>query len=101
MTIDPGLQAGFLSTLRRSGLIDESRINDVQKELTNSASLPFGNSITSLTVMLVARGLLTNWQEVNLREGKWRGFFLDDLILLDYLSTSTEFRTYLACNQKS
>ena len=51
-------------------------------------------------MILVASGLLTNWQVAKLREGKHKGFFIDDLLLLDFLKSSKQFITHLARDRK-
>lgn len=100
MAIDPEAQESFVAMLRRSGLIEKARLNQVLEDFAHSESHPFGDTVTSLTMVLIASGLLTNWQVAKLREGKHKGFFIDDLLLLDFLKTSTEFSTYLARDQK-
>ena len=99
MVIDPQAQDSFIALLRLSGLIEEAKLAKVLDNLAHSDSLPFGNSIASLTMMLVGQGLLTNWQVAKLREGKHKGFVLDHLLLLDYLCSSRDSLTYLARDQ--
>jgi hypothetical protein len=100
MAIDPEAQESFVATLKRSSLIEEPLLSQLLDEFGKSAAHPFADSITSLTMMFVSRGLLTNWQVAKLREGKYKGFFLDDLLLLDYLKSSKEYSTYLARDRK-
>ena len=100
MAIDPEAQDSFVAMLKRSGLIEETFLSQLLDEFKKSTVHPFADSITSLTMMFVSRGLLTNWHVAKLREGKYKGFFLDDLLLLDYLKSSKAFITYLARDRK-
>ena len=45
---------------------------------------------------LIAEGYLTEWQSELLRSGKYKGFRLDNYILLDALSRDEKAVTYLA-----
>jgi hypothetical protein len=98
--IDPKAQESFLELLRRSGLVEEPLLTQLLDEFANAQAHPFGISITSLTMMFVSRGLLINWQVAKLREGKSKGFYLDHLLVLDYLKSSNEYITYLARDRK-
>ena len=45
---------------------------------------------------LVANEILTAWQSEKLLNGKFRGFFLNDFVLLDRLPNDANFGYYLA-----
>jgi hypothetical protein len=47
---------------------------------------------------LIAKGTLTEWQCDKLRQGKWKGFYLDDYCLIDHLGVTETTTTYLAKN---
>jgi hypothetical protein len=45
---------------------------------------------------LVSKSELTEWQRMNLLEGKWKGFLLDNFMLLDHLRALPGHSEYLA-----
>lgn len=45
---------------------------------------------------LIANGSLTAWQCDKLELGKWRGFFIDDYVLLEHVVSDHDLMTYLA-----
>jgi len=90
----------FIETLRRSGLIDEVQLHHLVEEFW-SVSQPFGATLTSLTSFLIGRQVLTEWQVAKLREKKFKGFFLDQFVLLDHVDSSSDSSRYLARDRTS
>jgi hypothetical protein len=90
----------FLVMVRKSGLIDELRLERLRQEFYESEK-PDGDSLTSLATFLVARNALTPWQTRKLRENKHKGFFLDDYVLFDHMGSTEDSSRYLAREQSS
>lgn len=88
----------FMELAVRSGLLagDQARSLLEQFRSTPPEELPFGATITSLMVFLVATGNLTPWQCDKLRHGKHKGFFLDKFKLIDWQRTNDEESLYIA-----
>jgi serine/threonine-protein kinase len=86
----------FLDFVRRSGLVDKDRLNDLLLELKREAA---GHSISDTDFVagrLVEAELLTRWQADRLLEGRHKGFFLGKYKLLSLLGTGGMSSVYLA-----
>ncbi len=83
----------------KSGLIAQDeldrRLSDFGKPNPFEPGYPLG-ALTRLVDQLVAEGLLTIWQCDKLRDGKWKGFFLDGYKVLSHLNTDDSYSYYLA-----
>ncbi len=90
--------AGFSRLLIDSGLIS----NGVLRSLTNDfqARVAQGSrrsaTLTQFTDYLIASGFLTCWQCAKLREGRWKGFFLESYKILEFLGCDEKCGRYLA-----
>ena len=88
----------FSELLLASGLLNTS----VLRSLTNdfhgqvASGKQIDTSLTTFTSYLVASGFLTCWQCAKLREGRYKGFFLDDYKLLDCLGPDDKVTRFLA-----
>jgi hypothetical protein len=91
---------GFIETLRCSSLIDEAQLQHLVEEFW-SVSHPFGATLTSFTSFLIGRQILTGWQVAKLRERKFKGYFLDQFVLLDHVDSSSDSSRYLARDRTS
>jgi len=83
----------FLDLVRRSGLVDNSRLQSVLDDDQ------VGTSETDSKVVaerLIDEGLLTRWQTDKLLEGRHKGFFLGKYKLLSLLGTGGMSSVYLA-----
>jgi|GEM_PF-5160195 hypothetical protein len=89
----------FITDLRRSGLIDELRLGLLLYEFSTTAELPFGKTVTSLATFLVGKQALTTWQVAKLREGKHKGYFLNEYVILDHIWSSSDSTRYLASDR--
>jgi hypothetical protein len=75
-----------VSIVRKSGLVEESKLNELLEERRSTHADHTDDSVSSLSTMLVERELLTPWQAAKLRDDKYKGFFLDEFVLLDHLA---------------
>jgi serine/threonine-protein kinase len=90
----------FVEMVRKSGLIEIERPEELLGEFRGLGSRPFGETLTSLTTFLISQQALTAWQVTKLRERKYKGFALGRFVLLDQLSGNATSRRYLARDQK-
>jgi hypothetical protein len=89
----------FLATLRQSKLVAEEDLALLCQECQESS--PYGQTLTSLLRLLIARKFLTPWQASKLRERKHLGFQLDQYTLLDHLETLSDATRYLARDRQT
>src|SRR5436305_10916555 len=89
----------FLSNLRKSGLVEEERLNQIQSE-SASQRVSSGEELDSLAKLLVDQRMLTAWQVTMLRNDKHKGFFVDDFVILDHLESAAGFTRYSAYDRK-
>jgi serine/threonine protein kinase len=79
----PASVPAFLEVARRSGVVDQDRLDAFLAALRAAAALPERPAI--LAARLVVAGLLTRFQADQLLRGKWRGFTLGPYNVLDRL----------------
>ena len=82
----------FLGVLRKSGLVEAERLNEVaasRKDVSGPLSEEF-------TKALIDAGLVTDWQLRQLKKGKHRGYFLGQYKLLQELGKGGMSSVYLA-----
>jgi eukaryotic-like serine/threonine-protein kinase len=83
----------FTKLIAKSGLVTKVEFQTACADFkVNSNSI---SALDQLCAHLTAKGLLTSWQCEKLREGKWKGFFLDGYCLLSQLSKDMTTSTYL------
>ena len=93
----PGVADTFLSLVQKSGLLcaEEVSAADEQYDLHGKTS---EDEIASA---LVDGHVLTRWQASRLLDGRYRGFFLDEFMLLEILGAGGMGRLYLARERSS
>jgi serine/threonine-protein kinase len=79
----------FLDLLVRSGLLGT-------RSLSKACCGKDRYSLDRLCSHLVENGWLTDWQCNKIRDGKWKGFFLDKYKLLKYVASDPPSKTYIA-----
>lgn len=86
----------FLDLVRRSGLVEEQRLDQALAELKTAGLSLSGEDFQPLASGLIERGLLTRWQCDRLAEGRYKGFLLGKYRLLDHLGSGGMSAVYLA-----
>jgi len=72
------VRSRLVAAAKVEALLDDYRANFLSDQRWPDTIAAFGN-------YLVASGALTVWQCAKLRAGRWKGFFLGDLLLLDFI----------------
>jgi hypothetical protein len=88
----------LVGILVRSGLATEQEaaeyLRRYRDEYLKTTRMP--DTITAFCRFLVANDILTTWQCWKLRNGQWKGFYLDDFVIIDFQGKNHEFSYYLA-----
>lgn len=84
----------FLSTVKRSGLVEPERLQKSHDEFHASGSNP--DDAIALAEFFVAQNLLSKWQAEKLLQGKHKGYFLGKYRLLSLLGKGGMSSVFLA-----
>lgn len=85
----------YISVIRKSGLVDVGEFEGLLKELAGgNGEQTIGTE--NLAQQLIARGLLTEWQNRKLLAGKYKGFFLGNFRILGRIGRGGMSEVYLA-----
>lgn len=85
----------FIEGLQQSGLVPTEELRALLSKVREDQKNPLSDP-DQVREVLVAEGLLTEWQFQKLRSGRCRGFFLGDYKLLGHLGTGGMSTVYLA-----
>jgi hypothetical protein len=93
----------FVSLIRASHLIDDAQLNQCLTEFIQQYS-DNDHHFAKLDVFkefLISRSLLTRWQCDKLSAGKYKGFYLEDFVLLDHLGTEQSGSLFSARDRRN
>ncbi|MBS0266379.1 MAG: protein kinase [Planctomycetes bacterium] len=93
----PQLADSYVALLEKSGLLPRDQIASALKRF----SLPSTAPAKEMARAFFNSGLLTRYQAERLLEGKFRGFFIDQYILLEILGAGGMARIYMAENRQT
>lgn len=85
----------FLELLRRSGLIETSKLDEALAEIESGATETQLEDVQYVSSQLVKRYLLTVWHIRQLLKGRYRGFFLRQYKILGHLGSGGMSTVYL------
>ena len=87
----------LIDLLRKSQLCTEQQIVQVvssfEMECRDIAS---GDAVTQFCDFIVSKNIVTAWQCDKLEAGKYKGFYLDDYLLLEQIGKDDDFCYYKA-----
>jgi eukaryotic-like serine/threonine-protein kinase len=87
----------FLSLILKSKLLGQTELENAWQEFEDQISrLAVEPELQSLCTFMTSTDRLTRWQCDRLNEGRWKGFFLDEYKLVDWLEADEDFSYYLA-----
>jgi eukaryotic-like serine/threonine-protein kinase len=81
----PTSTADFLELLRKSGVVDEKRLESHMEMLRASGDMP--TDVVKLAAALVQDGVVTHFQAEQLVQGKWRRFTIGKYKVLERLGS--------------
>ena len=89
----------FLTLVVKSGLVASAELADECARCDADQTSP--SALDGLCDYLASKSVLTKWQCDKLRNGKWKGFFLDGYCILELIGKDTTTCTYLVRDVRS
>jgi eukaryotic-like serine/threonine-protein kinase len=88
----------FLALTLASGLLRTDDLQNALDDFGRDATVSADNDDALVTFCdyVIAHDILTQWQCDKLRNGQYKGFFLDGFKILDYTGTGESYSTFLA-----
>ena len=86
----------FLEIIRRSGLVESARLDEIVAEIESEAPAERLENSTFLAEQFVRKYVLTAWQAKQLLKGRYKGFFLRQYKMLGHLGSGGMSSVYLA-----
>ena len=87
----------FICFLRLSQLCTEQQLGDlVSKFESERRNIANGDAVAQFCSFLVDTNAVTAWQCEKLKMGKWKGFYLDDYVLLEQVGKDRTTVSYSA-----
>ena len=85
----------FTTLLINSRLLDKSEAEQIAAVFQQECQkLRTTATLDALCSFLIATDRLTRWQCDKLKMGKWKGFYLDDYVLLEQSGKGPDFSSY-------
>jgi len=73
----------FCQLLALSGLVSPDDLASLLRQYCHVNPEPSSQSASSLSCFLISRGVITAWQAEKLRDGRYKGFFVDNYLVLE------------------
>ena len=93
---DPRLKC-FIGVLRKSQLCDDEQVNQlIDKFEIADKGTARADIVSRFCRFLIDANAVTAWQCDKLKQGKWKGFYLDDYVLLEQVGKDRTTASYRA-----
>jgi hypothetical protein len=84
----------YIELIRKSRLLSDEQLDRALSEVSKVFESP--HTVAALSTYLIGSGLLNSWQIAKLRDGKWKGFYLGKLKILEHCGVDDIYQYYIA-----